>query len=114
MICSYLMYFFSLAAGYGSVNVLHYLLKDHSADVNIEANNGFRPIHCACLARQFESAKVLLSASPKTVNQQSKNLLTPVYLACQSGSIDLVQLLSSYGANFQLRDENGMSCLLTG
>ena len=41
-------------------------------------------------------------------------LLTPLYLACQHGSLDTIKILSSYGANFKLRDENGLNCLHAG
>ena len=48
------------------------------------------------------------------MNQQTSELFTPLYLACQRGSIDTVKILSSYGANHRLKDENGLNCLHTG
>jgi len=52
--------------------------------------------------------------APDTVNEQTNTLLTPLYLACQYGSIDTIKLLLSHGANFRLRDENGLNCLHAG
>jgi ankyrin repeat protein len=52
--------------------------------------------------------------APDTVNEQTSTLLTPLYLACQYGSLETIQILSSHGANFKLRDENGLNCLHAG
>ncbi|CAF0766231.1 unnamed protein product [Adineta steineri] len=100
-----------LAAAYGSIRTLHYLLEHESADPRIRSYNGFQPIHYAALSGHKDCLKLLLTTAPDTVNEQTSTLLTPLYLACQYGSIDLVKILSSHGANFKLRDENGLNCL---
>lgn len=103
-----------LAASYGCLNVLRYLLENESADPHLPAENGFLPIHYAAQSGHDESIKCLLSFAPDTINALTKSLLTPIALASQSGSLDSVQLLLSRGAKTTLRDENGLSCLHWG
>jgi ankyrin repeat protein len=80
----------------------------------MRAYNGYQPIHYAASSGHTDCVKLLLNTSPDTVNEQSSTLLTPLYLACQYGSLDTIKTLSSHGANFKLRDENGLNCLHAG
>ncbi|CAF1198500.1 unnamed protein product [Adineta ricciae] len=100
-----------LAASYNSHNVLHYLLNQQHADPHNPSYNGFLAIHYASEHGHNECIKLLLTKSPDTVNQQTNQLSTPIHLACQNGFLATVQLLISYGANFQLKDQNGSNCL---
>ncbi|CAF2053369.1 unnamed protein product [Rotaria magnacalcarata] len=100
-----------LAAAYGSMRTLRYLIERESADPHIRSYNGFQPIHYAASSGHISCVKLLLSIAPDTVNEQTNTLLTPIYLACQYGSNDTIKILSSCGANFNLRDENGLNCL---
>ena len=103
-----------LAAAYDSVNTLNYLLKRELADPRIRSFNGFQPIHHAAINGHLKSVELLLSCAPDTINEHTNTLLTPVYLACRSGSLEMVQFLFSRGANLKLRDENGSTCLHAG
>ncbi|CAF3843674.1 unnamed protein product [Rotaria sordida] len=100
-----------LAAHYNSLNVLHYLLEEELADPHYRTYNGFQPIHCASQYGHTQCVKLLLLKSPYTINQQTNQLLTPLHLACQAGSLETIQILISYGANLQLKDQNGLNCL---
>ncbi|CAF1313843.1 unnamed protein product [Rotaria sp. Silwood1] len=100
-----------LAAYYNSLDVMHYLLEEEFADPHYRTYNGFQPIHFASQQGHTQCVKLLLSKSPYTVNQQTNQLLTPVHLACQGGSLETIQILISYGANLQLKDQNGLNCL---
>jgi ankyrin repeat protein len=57
---------------------------------------------------------LLLTIAPDTVKEQTTTLFTPLYLACQHGSIETIKMLSLHGANYKLRDENGLNCLHIG
>lgn len=100
-----------LAASYGSIRCLRHLLEYESADGHIRSYNGFQPIHYASASGHSECVKLLLNSAPDTINEQTNTLLTPIYLACQNGSLETIQVLTSRGANFKLRDENGLNCL---
>ncbi|UJR24617.1 hypothetical protein I4U23_005992 [Adineta vaga] len=100
-----------LAASYNSLNVLKYLLNEQYADPHNQSYHGFLAIHYASEHGYNECVKFLLLKSPDTINQQTNQLFTPIHLACQHGFFETVQLLSSYGANCQLKDEHGCNCL---
>jgi ankyrin repeat protein len=57
---------------------------------------------------------LLLTKSPDTVNEQTNQLLTPIHLACQGGSLETIQILITHGANSKLKDQNGLNCLHFG
>ena len=103
-----------VAAAYGSIRCLEYLLQNESTDPHRRSNNGFQPIHHAALNGYGQCVKLLLSAAPTTINERTQTLLTPISLACQAGAMNTIQLFATYGANCQLRDEKGLSCLHTG
>ncbi len=104
----------SLAASYNSLKVLHYLLEEEFADPHHQSYNGFQPIHYASEHGHIECVKILLSKCPDTVNEQTNQLLAPIHLACKGGSLETVQFLISHGANFKLKDQNGLNCLHIG
>ena len=74
----------------------------------------FLPIHYSCSSGHNDSIKLLLNISPDTINEQTNTLLTPIYLACQYGSIETIKILISHGANIKLKDQNGLNCLHAG
>ena len=96
------------------MNVLRYLLDEEFADAFMRAHNGFQPLHYAATEGHIECAKILLNAAPDTVNGQTNNSLTPLYLACQHGALDMIELLLLNGANLKIKDDNGLSCLHAG
>ncbi|CAF1685853.1 unnamed protein product, partial [Adineta ricciae] len=102
-----------LAAAYGSLKSLNYLLDHQSADAHARSYNSFQPIHYAASSGHENCVKLLLTSAPDTTNEQTTTLLTPMHLACQNGSLETVKILSSHGGNYKLRDENGLNCLHT-
>ncbi len=58
--------------------------------------------------------KILLLKSPDLVNQQTNQLITPLHLACQGGSLETIQILILHGGNYKLKDQNGSNCLHIG
>ncbi len=103
-----------LAASYNSLNVLHYLLEEELSDPHIQSYNGYQPIHYASEHGHYQSVQILLSKSPDIVNEQTNQLLTPIHLACKNGSLETILILISHGANFKLKDQNGLNCLHIG
>ncbi len=103
-----------LAATYNCLNVLNYLLEEEFADPHNQCYNGFQSIHYASEHGHNECVEILLSKCPDIVNEQTNQLLTPLHLACKSGSLETIQILISHGANFKLKDQNGFNCLHIG
>lgn len=103
-----------LAASYNSLRVVEYLLNDELADPHNRSYEGFLPIHYACLHGHCESVEMLLFKCRDTVNEQTNQLLTPIHLASQSGSLQTILFLLLHGANLQLKDQNGFNSLHFG
>ncbi|CAF4310400.1 unnamed protein product [Rotaria socialis] len=102
---------YSSAAYYNSIDVVHYLLEEEYADPHCRSYSGYQPIHYAAERGHAQSVQILLKKSPTLVNQQTNQLLTPLHLAAQTGSLGTIQILILYGANFQLKDQYGLTCL---
>ena len=94
--------------------MLQYLLEVETADPRIRADNGYLPIHYAACKGSEEAIKCLMSYAPDSINAHTKNLLTPIAVACQVGNFDTVQFLLSRGARTKLTDRNGLSPLHWG
>ena len=58
--------------------------------------------------------QLLLNSATDTINSQTTQLSTPVHLATEAASLELIQLLVSRGANLQLKDLNGLTALHIG
>ncbi len=78
------------------------LLLKQGADINFLEKKGAHPIMIGCLVNSYESVKILLEngadvnwKSPAVRNQQ------PIRFASQGGSLKLVKLLLSYGADIE-------------
>lgn len=102
---------FCLAARYNCLNVLNYLLEEELADPHNKCYNGYQSIHYACENNHYESIKILLLKCPDTINDQTNDLLTPIHLVCKNGSLEIIQFLILHGANYKLKDKNGLNCL---
>ena len=78
------------------------LLLDNGADINFLEKKGMHPIMIGCLANSFESVKILLE-NGVDVNWRSKASRNqqPIRFASQGGSLKLVKLLLSYGADME-------------
>lgn len=79
------------------------------ADVSLQNNMGFVPLHYACVSGE-ECYKMLLDV-PADVNLQTKYGYTALYIASQFGHIDIVKMLLDRHADINLKDNLGATCL---
>lgn len=89
------------------------LLLKYKADVNFLEKKGMHPIMVGCIANSYESVEILLKngvdvhwKSAASRNQQ------PIRFASQGGSLKLVKLLLSYGADMESTPDDGGTPLL--
>lgn len=99
----------ALAAEFGQIDVLRYLLAKH-ADPNQPSQNGYMvyPLHTAISGNNISVAKMLLEANAE-VNVLQSSRQSPLHLAAQSGNIDLIILLLEYGADVVIKNDQGQT-----
>ncbi|MGN7678542.1 MAG: ankyrin repeat domain-containing protein [Anaplasma sp.] len=84
----------SMAAYYGCVDVVRWLLWDERVNVNADNLHGFTPIHCAAKSNNVEIVKLLLDAGAFT--GRTKIPYSNVgHIAALSGSTDVLQFLQA-------------------
>ncbi len=78
------------------------LLLNNGADLNFLEKNGMHPIMVGCIANSVESVEILLKrgADVNWKSSASRNQ-QPIRFASQGGSLELIKLLLSYGADME-------------
>ncbi|RYD81263.1 MAG: hypothetical protein EOP84_11285 [Verrucomicrobiaceae bacterium] len=79
-------------------------------DVNVPQVDGMTALHWAAHHDDLETAKLLDAAKVDAVNRYG---VTPLYLACQNGCTEMVELLLSRGANPNSTVRGGETVLMT-
>ncbi|VAI57243.1 unnamed protein product [Triticum turgidum subsp. durum] len=104
-----------VAAGYNNTEIVKFLLdwQGQGADrVEVEAKNmyGETPLHMAVKNSSYESAKLLLERGVHT-GAKANNGMSPLHLAVwhalQTGDCSTVNLLLSYNADCNAKDDEG-------
>ena len=99
----------SLAAFNGRLEITR-LLLDHSANPNVENDQGSTPLHQVSHGTHSSQehgvsiARLLLECGVD-VNARTKNLFTPLHLAALNGRLEIAQLLLDHGANATAESE---------
>lgn len=97
------------ASRLGLVNVVTTLLAD-GADVEMEDDDGMRPLMHAAYNGRVEVLQLLLEAGAN-FERPDNNGITPLIHAVTGGHRDIVDELVSAGVNLDLCDENGNTAL---
>uniref|UniRef100_A0A3P9KM43 Espin like a n=1 Tax=Oryzias latipes TaxID=8090 RepID=A0A3P9KM43_ORYLA len=101
-----------LAARFGRVDVIRWLLSVGGEGARVETHCGAVPAHYAAANGDLTSLKLLLQGAPGTLDHQTRTGATPLYLACQEGHLPVVEcLIKEFGADVHLRARDGMTCL---
>uniref|UniRef100_A0A453NV74 ATPase AAA-type core domain-containing protein n=2 Tax=Aegilops tauschii subsp. strangulata TaxID=200361 RepID=A0A453NV74_AEGTS len=104
-----------VAAGYNNTEIVKFLLDwqgQGSDRVEVEAKNmyGETPLHMAVKNSSYESAKLLLERGVHT-GAKANNGMSPLHLAVwhalQTGDCSTVNLLLSYNADCNAKDDEG-------
>ena len=101
-----------IACKYGQCEIVAWLLKQFDKDyVSQKTFYGTTSLHFACSFGSFECAKLLLEVSTECIDYKTNTGLTSLYLAIQENHLNIVLLLSDYGANFHHKTEDGMNLI---
>ncbi len=100
-------------AGANGHHEIAQLLLDSGADLAATGIDGCSALHMACDGNYALVAKIFLAHKDikKTINLREKRGATALYLACQNGHYEIVQLLLEAGADITVASLNGCSVL---
>lgn len=102
------------AAARGNLDMVKALVKE-GAEVNARAADGKTPLHYACSRNRRTVASFLLEKGKNAdPNAYDKKGVTPLHLAAQAGSLQLVQLLIKAGAKTDTMSVDGATAIVYG
>uniref|UniRef100_A0A8C4S8K4 Espin like n=1 Tax=Erpetoichthys calabaricus TaxID=27687 RepID=A0A8C4S8K4_ERPCA len=98
-----------LATRFGHRDLVQWLMQAGS-NAELETDCGALPAHYAAARGDLTCLKLLIDQT--SVNRQTRNGATPLYLACQEGHLHIVEfLVKDCGADVHLRAHDGMTVL---
>ena len=75
--------------------------------VNEKKDDGFAPIHLACLNNNYETTKLLIENGSALIDSRNLNHQSPLHLAVERLNAQIVKLLVQKKANVNLEDSDG-------
>ena len=81
-----------MACQNGSTDMVRYLVEEKKCGFNVANNKGELPLHLAC-KRMYGKEIIQLVSVGRDVNRQDEAGNTPLHMACQNGSTDMVRYL---------------------
>ena len=99
------------AAQQGHIKVLEKLLEN-KADIMYKTKSGKNALFYACMKKQEEAARLLISRYSALINYIDKFGMTVAMTCAATGNIEMIELLHSFGANFDIKDGKGLTALM--
>ncbi|TRY68815.1 hypothetical protein TCAL_09629 [Tigriopus californicus] len=96
----------SLAARYGHLEVVEYLMKIQTLDTTIQSNYGDTPLMMAVKANQLQAVQLILDHDPKSIEIPSKDGITPLVYAAQNGYASIATVLAHKSAEIEGRSSS--------
>lgn len=96
------------AAGAGHIQVAQALL-DAGAQVDIVADEGWRPIHHAALNGENKMVALLAERGADINRAEEMRGQTPLHIASERGDKEMVRLLLTLGADARIKDQDGQT-----
>ena len=102
-----------LAAVFGHIETVRYLVGLKDVDVNHAENNGNAVLHWTVLKGHVDVVQVLIDAGAdiEARNKDDEQGRSPLLLASVEGHLDIVKMLVEAGAGVRVTDNNGDTCL---
>ena len=85
------------AASSGSLEIVKYLVE-HGVDVNCKDRQNKSVIQNAVKFGSFKIVKYLFEHGAELTNEENRNMVTILYMACEGGSASVVDYLLQHGA----------------
>jgi len=93
------------------LHVAEYLLQ-HGADIQLDNKYGYTPLMQAVMRNDAKMVNLLLDKGAKIDQKNFYTELTPLMMAADNGSLEMVELLMARKANLNLQDGRGRSALM--
>ncbi|XP_052759643.1 E3 ubiquitin-protein ligase MIB2-like isoform X2 [Mya arenaria] len=90
------------------------ILQKSRQIVDRKKDDGFAPLHLASLNGHRDVSNTLLTVGHASIDIRNNRQQTPLLLAVSQGHIGLMDLLVSQGADVNVEDEDGDTCLHLG
>lgn len=101
-----------VAAYYGNLKVVRFLIEQESVNCDVQDKQGDTPLHLALQEGHIEVSKCLIIEGKSNCNIQNVYKETPLELASLINSSEAVRHLIVEGkANYNIQDEDGMTVL---
>ena len=102
-----------MASNFGRLDLVKYLLRNLSVDVNKQNNIKRTPLFIAAINGHIDVVKELIQHSTSsTLETREEDGMTPLLGSCHSGEIDVVRFLFEKGANLIAKTNDGTNCLI--
>ena len=75
--------------------------------MNEKKDDGFTPLHLACLNNHYETAKLLIENGCANLDPKNVNKQTPLHLAVERLNGHLIKLLVQKKCNVNMEDRDG-------
>eukprot|EP01038_Epipyxis_sp_PR26KG_P007568 gene7568-10310_t len=100
------------AALHNDIRTIRSLMMKEGMDINYQDNETKKSaLYNACNEGYTKLAQILLEEYHADPNMKTENNLTPLYNACMTGNLSIVELLLKFKANPNISDNNGWSPL---
>lgn len=77
----------------GSFDVMRCLVQDFGADINVEADNGTMPLVLASYGCRLPFVRYLIETLGAVGNKADRKCVTPLYIAAETGHVNIVRCL---------------------
>ena len=102
-----------MASKFGRLDLVRYLLRNHSVDVNKQNNVRRTALFIAAINGHIDVVKELTNHSTRSeLEAREEDGMTPLLGSCHSGEIDVVRFLFDKGANLMAKTNDGTNCLI--
>ena len=102
-----------MASNFGKLDVVKYLLRSLSVDVNKQNNLKRTALFIAAINGHIDVVNELINHSTNTdIEAREEDGMTPLLGSCHSGEMGIVKFLFDKGANLMAKTNDETNCLI--